>query len=123
MNWAGRRATLLVVYLTGGRAAGCGAGRRGALFDYRAGTVARLGCWVGVRRGGLRAVVAQAHRGASLIQGGRRPVVNEVQLLAEVVEGEAHHVEEVSMDVLHQHATQSLNTIAASFVPNTHIKG
>lgn len=44
-------------------------------------------------------------------------VVQLYQLLAEVVQGEADDVQEVSTDVLHQHAAQGLDPIAASFVP------
>ena len=58
--------------------------------------------------------------GAVEVQAGGGPVVEEVQLLTEVVEREANHIEEVSMDVLHQHPTQCLYTITSSLVPETH---
>lgn len=44
-------------------------------------------------------------------------VVNNVKLLAEMVEGETHNIQEVSVDILHKHATKSLNTVAACLVP------
>lgn len=39
------------------------------------------------------------------------------QTLAEVVEGKADHVEEVSVDALHQHASQRLDAVATGLVP------
>lgn len=44
-------------------------------------------------------------------------VVEEVQLSTEVVEGEAHDVEEVAVHRLHQHAAQSLDAVATRLVP------
>lgn len=44
-------------------------------------------------------------------------VVDEVQLLAEAVEGEANNIQEVSVDVLYQHAAQGLNAVATRLVP------
>lgn len=46
-------------------------------------------------------------------------VVNKVQLFAEVVEGETDNVKEVSVDILHQHATKCLDAVTASLVPDT----
>lgn len=69
--------------------------------------------------GGVNAVVTQADRRTFLVRGGSAGVVNKVQLFAEVVEGETHNIEEVPMDVLNQHSTESLNTIAASLIPDT----
>lgn len=68
----------------------------------------------------MSAVVSQPDRRTFLVQGGSRAVVNEIQLFAEVVEGETHNIEEVSVDVLHQHPTESLDTVASSLVPDTH---
>ena len=39
------------------------------------------------------------------------------QLLAEVVQREAHDIEEVPTDALHQHAAQGLDPVAAGLVP------
>lgn len=73
-----------------------------------------LGWWDRVDRAalgaGLGAVVCQTAWGAE----------DETQLLAELVEREAHHIQEVSVYILHQHTTQSLDTIATSLVPVTH---
>ena len=49
--------------------------------------------------------------------GGKLWVEEEVQLLAEAVEGEAHHVEEVPVDVLYEHAAQGLDTVTPCLVP------
>lgn len=46
-------------------------------------------------------------------------VVEEVQLSTEVVEGEAHDIEEVAVDRLHQHTAQSLDAVAARLVPES----
>lgn len=69
---------------------------------------------VGGQRGSGRAAVrAEALR----VAGGCLVVIDEVQLLTEVVEGEAHHIQEVSVDVLYQHAAQGLDPVAARLVP------
>lgn len=44
-------------------------------------------------------------------------VVNNVKLFAEMVEGETHNIQEVSMDILYKHPTKSLDTVAACLVP------
>ena len=81
--------------------------------------VGDVGRWrVGKGWRGLSAAVGGG--GAVEVQAGGGPVVEEVQLLTEVVEREADHIEEVSVDVLHQHPTQRLDTITSSFVPDTH---
>lgn len=49
--------------------------------------------------------------------GGPGRVVEARQLLAEAVQWEAHHIEEVAVDVLHQHPTQRLDPVAAGLVP------
>lgn len=69
--------------------------------------------------GNVTAVLAQADRQTFFVRGGSAVVVNTVQLFAEVVKGETHNVEEVSVNVFHQHATESLNTVATSLVPDT----
>lgn len=50
-------------------------------------------------RGGVSAV--EVDRRTLLVRGGSTVVVNKVQLFAEVVEGETHNIEEVSVDALH----------------------
>jgi hypothetical protein len=39
------------------------------------------------------------------------------QLLAEVVQGEAHDIEEVPVHIFHQHSAQGLDAIPAGLVP------
>lgn len=80
-----------------------GAGRRAA-FAGGAGTV-----------GGRR--LAEDQGGVGVGGGQLAAVVEEVQLSTEVVEGEAHDVEEVAVHRLHQHAAQSLDAVAARLVP------
>ena len=70
----------------------------------------------GVLRRVCRAAVTADIRTHSLAGGGLL-VEEEVQLLAEAVEGEAHHIEEVPVDGLYEHAPQGLDTVAPRFVP------
>ena len=66
---------------------------------------------------GVRCAAVTADIREHNMVGGGLLVEEEVQLLAEAVEGEAHHVEEVPVDVLYEHAPQSLDTVAPGLVP------
>ena len=122
MGRTGCGAFLGTVCSTGRRAVWSGAGGE-VVFDRRGGTVARLGRQVrwglGEYCGSVTAVLARADRQTFFVWGGSAVVVNTVQLFAEVVKGETDNVEEVSVDVFHQHASESLNTVSTSLIPDT----
>lgn len=58
-------------------------------------------------------------RQASLGGGEPAAAVHDVQLFAEVVEGKSHNIQEVPVDILHQHTAKGLDTVATSLVPGT----
>lgn len=58
-------------------------------------------------------------RQASLGGGELAAAVHDVQLFAEVVEGKAHNIQEVPVDILYQHTAKGLDAIATSLVPAT----
>lgn len=52
--------------------------------------------------------------------GGELPAaVHDVQLFAEVVEGKADNIQEIPVDILHQHTAEGLDAVATSLVPDT----
>lgn len=108
--------------LVNGTGGGAFLGRAGrqVVFGWRAGLswLVRWGLLRVYHGGGNAILEAQAHRLTFLVWVRGALVVNDVQLFAEVVKGETHDIEKVSVDVLHKHATESLNTVATSLVPD-----
>jgi len=76
--------------------------------------------WQNERRVSGSAAVARPGGPSLSARGGSALVVNEVQLFEEAVERETHNIEEVAVDVLNQHAPESLDTVASGLVPDTH---